>query len=75
MTVTVPKGHSLEAAQILTDSDEKRFINIKGQTELVAFELDPLVQKLYLEMTPPSISDYTAAHERLYLAIREKSDA
>lgn len=75
MAITVPKWHSLKVSQILTDSDAERFRNLKGKTEVVGFELDPLVQKLYLEMTPPSLSDHTADHERLYLAIREKIDA
>jgi len=75
MTITVPKWHSLGVGQILTESDAERFRNMKGETEVIGFELDPLVQKLYLEMTPPSLSDHTADHERLYLAIREKIDA
>jgi uncharacterized 2Fe-2S/4Fe-4S cluster protein (DUF4445 family) len=75
MVITIPKWHSLEAGQILTDSDAKRFRNLKGEVEVAGFELDPLVQKLYLEITPPSLSDHTADHERLYLAIREKIDA
>lgn len=75
MTITVPKWHSLEAGKILTDGDAERFRNLGGKTEITDFELDPLVQKFYLEMTPPSIDDHTADHERLYLAIREKIDA
>ncbi len=75
MTVTVPKWHSLDVGQILTGDDAKRFRNLKGEAEVVGFELDPLIQKLYLEMTPPSLSDHTADHERLYLAIRQKNDA
>ncbi len=75
MTITVPKWHSLETGQILIDSDVRRFSNLKRETEVVDFELDPLVQKLYLEMTPPSLEDHTADHERLYLAIRQKFDA
>lgn len=75
MTITVPKWHSLQAGQILTDSDAQRFRDLRGKTEAVAFELDPLVQKLYLEMPKPSLSDHTADHERLYLAIRQQVDA
>jgi uncharacterized 2Fe-2S/4Fe-4S cluster protein (DUF4445 family) len=75
MIITIPKWHSLETGQILTDSDAKRFRNLKGEVEVTGFELDTLVQKLYLEITPPSLSDHTADHERLYLAIREKVDA
>jgi len=75
MTITVPKWHSLEAGQILTDSDAERFRDLKGDAEAAGFELNPLVKRLYLEMTPPSIDDHTADHERLYLAIREKIEA
>jgi len=75
MTVTVPKFHSLETSQILMDSDAHRFSELRGEPAAGVFEYDPLVQKLCLEMTPPSIQDHTADHERLYLAIREKIDA
>lgn len=75
MIITVPKWHSLGTGKILTDSDAKRFRDLKSDTAVVDFEFDPLVQKLYLEMTPPSIEDHTADHERLYLAIRNKIDA
>jgi uncharacterized 2Fe-2S/4Fe-4S cluster protein (DUF4445 family) len=71
MTVTVPKFHTLETSQILMDSDAHRF----GEAEAGVFKFDPLVQKLYLEMSPPSVQDHTADHERLYLAIRERIDA
>ncbi len=46
-----------------------------GEAEAGVFKFDPLVQKLYLEMSPPSVQDHTADHERLYLAIRERIDA
>ena len=78
MTVTVPKWHSLETAQILTGSDAERFRELAGEKaaiDIPAFELDPLVQRLYLEMSPPSVDDHTADHERLYVAIREHIDA
>ena len=75
MTIVVPEWHSLETGQILTDSDAKRFSDLKSETEISDLELDPLVRKLYLEMDPPSIADHTADHERLYLNIRKKIDA
>jgi len=75
MTVTVPKSHLLDAGQILTDSNAHRFSELTGMVQPAAFKLDPLVQKLYLEMTPPTTSDHTADHERLYLAIRGQIDA
>ena len=75
MTITVPKSHTLETSQILMDTDARRFSELTGEPEAGLFEFDPLVQKLCLEMTPPSVQDHTADHERLYLAIREKFDA
>jgi len=75
MTVTVPKYHSLETSQILMDTDAHRFSELIGEPTAGVFEYDPLVQKVCLEMTPPSVQDHTADHERLYLAIREKIDA
>ncbi|MHC4753542.1 MAG: ASKHA domain-containing protein [Planctomycetota bacterium] len=75
MAVTVPKWHSLGTGQILIDSDAKRFRNLKSDVEEAGFQPDPLVRKLYLEMTPPSLSDHTADHERLYFAIRQQIDA
>jgi uncharacterized 2Fe-2S/4Fe-4S cluster protein (DUF4445 family) len=75
MVVTVPKFHALETSQILMDVDTRRFSELAGEAQAGIFPFDPLVQKLYLEMTPPSVQDHTADHERLYLAIREKIDA
>jgi uncharacterized 2Fe-2S/4Fe-4S cluster protein (DUF4445 family) len=75
MTITVPKFHALETSQILMDTDAHRFSELTGEAEVGVFEFDPLVQKLCLEMTPPSIQDHTADHERLYLAIRDQIDA
>jgi len=75
MTITVPKSHALETSQILMDTDAHRFSELTGEPEAGLFEFDPLVQKLCLEMTLPSVHDHTADHERLYLAIREKVDA
>ena len=71
MTVTVPEFHTLETSQILMDSDAHRL----GEAEAGVFKFDPLVQKLYLEMSPPTVQDHTADHERLHLAIRERIDA
>jgi uncharacterized 2Fe-2S/4Fe-4S cluster protein (DUF4445 family) len=57
------------------DVETRRFSELAGEVQAGIFPFDPLVQKLFLEMTPPSVQDHTADHERLYLAIREKIDA
>ncbi len=75
MAVTVPSSHTLETGRILIDSDAHRFSELAGEEDLAVFKLDPLVRRLYLEMTPPSVQDHTADHERLYMAIRAQIDA
>jgi len=75
MTLTVPKFHTLETSQILMDSDAHRFSELAGEVREGVFEFDPLVRKLAVEMSPPTVNDHTADHERLYVAIREQIDA
>ena len=75
MTITVPKFHTLETSQILMDTDARRFSELAGEVRAGVFEFDPLVQKICVEMSAPTVHDNTADHERLYLAIREKIDA
>jgi len=74
VTVTVPKSHTLETSQILMDSDAHRFSQIAGEVREGIFKFDPLVQKIFVDMSPPTVHDHTADHERLYLAIREQTD-
>lgn len=75
MTITVPKSHALETSQILMGSDAHRFSELAGEVQTGAFPFDPLVRKLYVEMSEPTVRDHTADHERLYLGIREQVDA
>ena len=75
MTVTVPKSHSLETSQILVDSRAHRFSDMAEEHRPQTFEFDPLVRKLYLQMSAPTVQDHTADHERLYHAIREQVEA
>ena len=75
MTVTVPKFHTLETSQILMDADARRFSELAADVRAGVFGFDPLVRKICVEMSPPTVYDNTADHERLYLAIREQIDA
>jgi len=75
VTVTVPRSHSLQTDQILMDTNAHRFSKLAGDVHAEGFEYDPLVRKIYVEMSAPTVLDHTADHERLYLAIREKIDA
>jgi uncharacterized 2Fe-2S/4Fe-4S cluster protein (DUF4445 family) len=75
MTITVPRSHTLETSQILMDTDAHRFSDLPSEVREGIFEFDPLVRKICVEMSPPTVHDHTADHERLYLAIREQIDA
>jgi len=75
MTLTVPKSHALDAGQILVDTDAHRLRELPHQIKEGLFEFDPLVRKLYVEMSPPTVQDSTADHERLYAAIRDQIEA
>jgi uncharacterized 2Fe-2S/4Fe-4S cluster protein (DUF4445 family) len=75
MIITVPASHALETSQILMDTDAHRFSELAGEVQAGIFPFDPLVQKLYVEMSEPTVHDHTADHERLYLGIREQIDA
>ncbi len=75
MTITVPKSHALQSSQILVDADAHRFSELAGDIRQGVFEFDPLVRKLLVEMSPPTVQDHTADHERLYVAIRQQIDA
>ena len=75
ITITVPKFHTIETSQILMDSDAHRFSELAGDVQEGVFEFDPLVRKLAVEMSEPTVNDHTADHERLYVAIREQIDA
>lgn len=72
MIVTVPSSHALETEHILTGADTSHYSVLPGETQDGQFALDPLVQKIYLELTPPSIDDHTADHERLEVGIRRQ---
>jgi uncharacterized 2Fe-2S/4Fe-4S cluster protein (DUF4445 family) len=75
LTLTVPKSHSLETSQVLMDADAHILSRLNEQTQKGLFEYDPLVRKLCVEMSPPTVLDHTADHERLYAAIRRQIDA
>jgi len=75
MTVTVPELHSLKTSQILMDTDAHRFSELTGEVREGMFKFDPLVRRFTAEMSAPTVQDNTADHERMYLAIREQTDA
>jgi len=73
--VLVPEETRLEPGRILVDEDAERFGAIATVWAPAQFPHAPLVRKIYLEMTPPSMEDPLPDHERVYAAIRAKMDA
>jgi len=57
------------------DTDAHIYSRLTGRTAEALFEYSPLVRKLCVEMSPPTVVDHTADHERLYAAIRKQMDA
>jgi uncharacterized 2Fe-2S/4Fe-4S cluster protein (DUF4445 family) len=74
MIVTIPKSHALTTDQILISEDTSRFSALAGETSDKAFDFKPLVQKTYLKLSPPTVDDHTADHERLNVAIHNSMD-
>jgi uncharacterized 2Fe-2S/4Fe-4S cluster protein (DUF4445 family) len=75
LVVNVPAEHTLDTSQILVDADAHRFSELPAAAAGTRFWHDPPVQKFHLELTHPSIEDSLGDHERLYAAIRTKTEA
>jgi len=72
LEILVPEETRLEGGKILLDEDGERFgalMPVTGQD--LAFRHDPLLRKRHLQLSPPTMEDPTADHERVYDAIRQ----
>ena len=76
VVVEVPLESRLEGAQIVKDVDAVRFRGLRrAQLAQAPYSHAPLVEKLYLNMSPPSIDDPLADLQRLYQGIRRHREA
>ena len=74
--VMVPPESRAEGAQILIDEDARRFRAFFPTADKPTFfRHDPVVQKLYLELPPPTLEDNLACQERLFREIRRRVDS
>jgi len=74
VVLVAPEARS-EGAQILLDEDAQRFralLPVEG--EGAAFRHRPLVEKLQLDVPPPSLEDNLGDGERLLRALRRQTD-
>jgi uncharacterized 2Fe-2S/4Fe-4S cluster protein (DUF4445 family) len=73
--VEVPPESRIEEKKILVDRDSQRFRAFyPGAKERVFFKYDPLIQKTYLELPPPTLHDSLADQQRIYREIRRKKN-
>ena len=72
--VFVPEETRLQTGRILIDEDAHRFgVLPSGMTSQAVLRYDTLVKKVYVEMSPPTMDDNVADHERLYSAIANQA--
>ena len=71
--VEVPPESREKKRKILVDKDAGRFRALyPSLKEKVHFKYEPLVQKMYLALSAPSLQDNLSDHVRLYRYIRRK---
>jgi len=72
--VFVPEETRLQTGRILIDEDAHRFgVLPSGMTAQAVLRYDTLVKKVYVEMSPPTMDDNVADHERLYNSIASQA--
>jgi len=73
--VEVPPESRIEERKILVDTDSQRFRAFyPAAKDKVFFKYDPLIQKIYLELPPPTLHDSLADQQRIYREIRRKKN-
>jgi len=74
--VLIPPESRAEGAQILVDEVTHRFRALQpGDDDTVRYRHDPVVQKLFFELPPPTLQDNLGCQERLFRQIRRRVDA
>lgn len=76
LVVEIPIESRMEGKQIVVDEDARRFSGL-ARIDLAKYEFErsTLVEKLYLELSPPSLEDSLSDLSRLFRAIRLRFDA
>ncbi len=76
LVVEIPIESRMEGKQIVVDEDAQRFSGLaRIDLEKYEFEHATLTEKLYLELSPPSLEDSLSDLSRLFRAMRQKVDA
>jgi len=73
VVIEIPPESREEKRKILVDKDAERFRALyPSLEEKVRFKYEPLVQKMYLTLSPPTLQNNLPDHVRLYRYIRRK---
>ncbi|MBI5118258.1 DUF4445 domain-containing protein [Candidatus Poribacteria bacterium] len=75
VVVEIPIESRMEGKQIVVDEDAQRFSGL-AKVDLAKYEFEhaPLIEKIYLEIPPPSLEDSLSDLSRLFRAIRTHVD-
>ena len=71
--IMIPEETRLDGGRILADEDAERFSDITSMWAPSEFPHAPLVHKVFLEMSEPTMDDPLPDHERVYAAIRRET--
>lgn len=75
ITVEIPKESRLDEHQVLVDKSQEKGILIEKELDLLSgYEFDPICRTLYLELTPPTITENASDLTRLTAELRKHVD-
>ncbi|MFH0964732.1 MAG: ASKHA domain-containing protein [Planctomycetota bacterium] len=75
VVVRVPEESRLDTQRILVDREAHRFSAIESRAlASTRFAYGPLVHKVFLELSPPTVDNNLPDHERVYQALRRRGD-
>ncbi|MDA8227232.1 MAG: 2Fe-2S iron-sulfur cluster-binding protein, partial [Desulfitobacterium hafniense] len=74
LTIEIPPESRLKEHQVLVDGSKKGILSEHNSTVFSNYLIQPLVQKVKLQLSPPSLTDNTGDWTRLHLELRKVFD-
>lgn len=71
VTIEIPR-ETLAKEKVKADRDAERFRTFEQKVELKGYEPFPLIKKVYVKLSKPTLANNTADHERLFDALCRK---
>lgn len=72
LTISIPEVSRLNSHQVLLGEGSRKGENVEEEG-LSAYSLEPLSRKYVIELTPPSLEDWTSDYCRLVAELRQQS--